>query len=315
MKPRLLIPSLFVLILLFPGLAAAQAVDIDDDGLFLRVSGDITVAADERVDNVIVVDGNAVVNGTVTETLMVISGDATVDGTVEGDILMIDGTLRLEANSTVDDVTLIRATLDRADGATITGDLTEQDDFASFGWVGAVFSFAMWVGVTLVLVVAALVFALAGGGQLTASGELLRRRPLQAILAGIALFVGLPILAFLAFVTIIGIPLSVVILLVVLPALWVLGYIVSGTWIGRKATAALGQADRPYRPLLAAALGVLVLQVIGLIPALGPAVTLIAGMIGAGALVYRVVVRPGAPPERPVAAAGSEPALSGTDAK
>jgi hypothetical protein len=307
MKRRMLIPFLFVLILLFPGLAAAQTVDIDDEGLFLRVSGDITVAANERIDNVIVVDGNAVVNGTVTDTLMVISGNATVDGTVEGDILMIDGTLRLEPAATVKDVTLIRATLDRADGATITGDLTEQDNYAGFGWVGAIFSFAIWVGVTLVLVVAALVFALAGGRQLTATGELLRRRPLQAILAGVALFVGLPILAVLAFVTIIGIPLGVVILLVVMPALWVLGYIVSGTWIGRKVTAALGQVEQPHRPLLAAALGVLILQVIGLIPALGPLVTLIAGMVGAGALVYRSASRPESPVERPLVSAGPAP--------
>lgn len=308
MKRRILLPTLFALMCLFPGLAAAQTADVDDDGLFFRANGDITVATNQRLDNVIVVNGNAVVSGTVTDTLLVISGDATIDGTVGGDIVMVDGTLRLEPTATVANVTLIRATLDRADGATITGDLTEQDDYASFGWVGALFSFVMWVGVTVVLVVAALVFALAGGWQLTARGELLRRRLLQSILTGVALFVGLPILAVLAFVTIIGIPLGVVILLVVMPALWVLGYIVSGTWVGRKVVAALGQVERPRRPLLAASLGVLILQVIGLIPTLGPLVTLIAGAIGAGALVYRIVFRPDAPVAQPAGASGLGPA-------
>ena len=310
MKLRILVPLLFALFLLVPGMAAAQTVDTADEGFLFRANGDVTVAQDEALGGVIVANGNAVIHGSVTETLWVISGDATVDGSVDGDILVVDGALRLESTARVENVTLIRGTLDRADGAAITGDLNEQDNLASIGWAGAMFSIAMWLGVTVMLVLAALVFAWAGGRQLTATGELLRERLLPSIATGIVLFVGLPVLAVLAFITIIGIPLGATILLVAMPALWVLGYLVAGTWLGRKATDALGRPARIERPLLAAAVGVIVLQLVGLVPALGPFVTVLAGMVGAGALVYRIVGRPKAPVERPAATMGRVPAHS-----
>jgi hypothetical protein len=310
MKRRMILMVLFVLMLLSPGLAVAQTVDTPNEGFTLRVGGDFTVATDSELAAVMVVDGNATVQGTVTDLLFVIDGEATVDGAVEGDIVIVDGTLHLGPGATVNDVTLVSSTLNRADGATITGDVTEENDLASYSWGWALFSAAMWLGVTLVLVLAALVFAYAGGRQLTATGEVLRERWAPSIITGIALFVGLPFLAVLSLFTIIGIPLGITILLVVMPALWVLGYLVTGTWIGRRLTDALGWMQRPERPLLASAIGVFLLQIIGLIPALGPAVTLLAGMLGAGALVYRIIARPRAPIERQAVAAGPEPAQS-----
>lgn len=292
MKRRMLFTVLFVLMFLFPGLAAAQTADDADEGFIFRANGDVTVATGEEMGAVIVANGNAIVDGAITDTLWVISGDATVTGEVDGDIVVIDGTLHLAPGATVDNVTLIRSTLDRAADATITGELTEQDNLVSFGWAGAVFSIAMWLGVTVVLILAALLYAYAGGRQLTGTGELMRERWGASIVTGLALFVGLPILAVMAFFTIIGIPLGLAILLVVMPALWVLGYLVAGTWLGRMLTSALGRVDRPERPLLAAALGVLVFQLVGLVPALGPMLTILAGVIGAGALVYRIAGRP-----------------------
>ncbi len=308
MKLRLLLPFVFVLVFLIPGIAAAQSNDEADEGFIFRANGDVTVAQGDELGGVVVVNGDALVHGAVTETLWVISGDATVDGVVDGDVIVIDGTLRLEPTASVDNVTLIRGTLDRADGATITGDLTEQDNLVSFGWAGALFSIAMWLGVTVVLVLAALLFAYVGGRQLTATGELLRERLVASIVTGLVLFVALPVIAVLAFITIIGIPLGATILLVVMPALWMLGYLVAGTWLGRRLTDALGRTESIARPLLAAALGVLLLQLIGLIPALGPIVTVIAGMVGAGALVYRIVGRPTAPVEQSAVTSGPMPA-------
>jgi hypothetical protein len=301
MKRRLLLTVLFVLMFLFPGVVAAQTAGDADEGFIFRANGDVTVATGDELGGVIVANGNAIVDGTVTDTLWVISGDATVTGEVGGDVVVIDGTLHLASGATVDNVTLIRGTLDRAADATITGDLTEQDNLVGFGWAGAVFSAAMWLGVTIVLILAGLLYAYAGGRQLSGTGELMRERWGASIVTGLALFVGLPILAVMAFFTIIGIPLGVAILLVVMPALWVLGYLVAGTWLGRMLTRAMGRTDRPERPLLAAALGILVFQLVGLVPALGPMLTILAGVIGAGALVYRIVGRPRASVERAVA--------------
>ena len=130
MKRRLLLTVLFVLMFLFPGVVAAQTAGDADEGFIFRANGDVTVATGDELGGVIVANGNAIVDGTVTDTLWVISGDATVTGEVGGDVVMIDGTLHLGSGATVDNVTLIRSTLDRAADATITGDLTEQDDLA-----------------------------------------------------------------------------------------------------------------------------------------------------------------------------------------
>ena len=304
MNRRILLPLLFVLVFLFPGLAAAQTADTTDEGFLFRANGDVTVAQNEEIGGVVVANGNAIVHGTVTDTLWVLSGDATVDGIVDGDIVVIDGILRLEPAATVENVTIIRGTLDRADGATISGDLTEQENLVGFGWAGAIFSVAMWLGVLALLVAAALVYAYVGGRQLVATGETMRARWPASIVTGVLLFAVLPVLAVLALITIIGIPLGATVLLVVLPALWVLGYIVAGTWLGLKLMHAIGRVERPARPLLAATVGVVVLQVVGLIPALGPLVAVLAGVIGAGALVYRIVRRPQAPVEQPAVTAG-----------
>lgn len=291
MKRRLLLPILIVLIVLFPGLAAAQASGTDD-GVIFRANGDVTVAKGDEIDVVLVANGNAVIDGTVTEALWVASGDATVNGVVDGDIVVIDGTLHLADGATVDNVSIFRGTLDRASGASITGKLTQQDNLVSLGWAGAVFSVAVWLGVLALMIAAAIVYAYVGGRQLTATGDLMRERWLASIVTGLVLFAVLPVLAVLAVVTIIGIPLGGAILLVVMPALWTLGYLAAATWFGRMLTRALGRPDRLERPLLAAVLGVVVLQFVGLIPALGPLVVVLAGIVGAGALVYRIVGRP-----------------------
>src|SRR5687767_4465317 len=67
----------------------------DREGVTLRIRGDITIGEGEIEGVVVVIDGNATVDGTVTEALIVIKGNATVRGRVDGRIVVIDGTLRL----------------------------------------------------------------------------------------------------------------------------------------------------------------------------------------------------------------------------
>jgi hypothetical protein len=68
-----------------------------------------------------------------------------------------------------------------------------------------------------------------------------------------------------------------------LPLLWLLGYIVTGTRLGIWLTGLMGRqtGDHPY---LAAFLGVLALQLISFVPVLGWIVVAIAGLWGAGAI-------------------------------
>jgi hypothetical protein len=301
---------LVLALIALPAGVVAQATEGESDGFLLRANGDVTVAPGETMGSVIVINGDAMVEGAITDTLWVISGDATVNGSVGGDVMVIDGTLTLAQGSTVENVMLVRGTLDRAEGATVTGNISERAELISLGWGATVFSMMMWLGLTLALIAAAMLFVRFGGRQLAASGEVLRHRTGMAAVTALALWIGLPIVAVLAFITVIGIPLGGAIILFLLPALWLLGYLVASAKAGAMVLHALGiTADRPHQAYMAAGLGVVLFQLVGLVPALGPLVVLLAALAGSGALIYRLVERPRE--HRPVASHQPHPQPAG----
>jgi cytoskeletal protein CcmA (bactofilin family) len=271
---------LFVLAM-SPGTALAQTAE-DDDSAVIRVNSDTVIGPGESVENLVVISANARIEGTVTGTLVVIDGDATIAGTVEEDLTVISGDIELLDGSTVKDVHSIRGEITRAPGATVTGDV-DENDFSGLSTALGVISILLWVGITIALLVAGIVFALVGGRQLTAATKVMTGEAAYAILGAVFVWIGLPVLAVIAFITVIGAPLGLGILLFLLPVLGFLGYLVAATRLGSWLTGAM---NRPAteRPVLAVVLGVLILQVLLLIPVLGAVIALLASIWGAGAL-------------------------------
>lgn len=269
---------------LIPGSAAAQSPDDDEDSALIRVNSDALVAEGETIENLVVISANAVIDGTVTGTLVVIDGDAVINGAVEDDVTVISGDLTLNDTAVVNNVHSIRGDLTRAPGATVNGDIDESD-FTGFWAALGVFSVLLWIGITLAALVAGIVFALIGGRQLTAAAALMTGEAVHAIVGTVFLWVGLPILAVLAIITVIGLPLGLGILLFVLPVLGFLGYLVAATRIGSFLTKAMNQAQTG-RPILAVVIGVLILQVVLIVPFLGGVVVFLASIWGAGSLAF-----------------------------
>ncbi len=305
---RLFALLLAILIASLPAAAAAQQED-DRGGLALRINGDFTLAEDERLSALVVINGDAVVAGTISDFMLVINGDATVSGTVERDVTMINGTLTLEPDAVVDDVSLVRSDLVEEPGATVTGDVTRTTRwiFLSTGALILV-GIAFWVAMTFTVLVAGLVFAAVAGRQLSQAASLMTDRAGQSILSGLIVLFGLPIIAVFAMLTIVGIPLGIGMLLFLLPALTFLGYIVAGTWLGSlmlSRTPAGGFSERPFAQAVA---GLLVLQIIILIPGVAPLVFIVGGVWGTGGLVYLAFRNlrgaGGTPPSAPAPAAG-----------
>jgi cytoskeletal protein CcmA (bactofilin family) len=263
------------MVALGPTVAHAQG---DDDSFILRVNGDVEVATGETVGTVIVVDGNVTVDGTISDSLVVIDGTAAVNGRVEGDITVISGDLDLRSGSTVNNVHLIRSDLLQADGATITGEVNERENFF-FRGAWAVFSILAWLAFTIAVVVAGLVFAAVGGRQLRTASLSLTEEPGNSILASVILWVAVPLAAGLIIATLVGIPLGIGVLLFLLPAMWFLGYIAAGTRLGMMIAGR--DAEHPYA---AAAAGLLILQLLLIVPFLGALVVGVAGLWGAGAV-------------------------------
>ncbi len=280
---RLLILTLVLLLALAP--ATAEGAANDGQGMILRVRGDVIIPQGESVGSVIVIDGNLTMAGTVKDLALVINGDATISGSIDGDLSVISGNIELTSQARVHNVTSVRGDLVQRQGAVVTGKVHERDNFRVFWAAASVFGILFWVALTVALVVAALVFAMIGGRQLTDAAHVMTGDAVNTILGTVFLWVALPILAVLAIVTVIGMPLGVGILIFLMPALWFLGYIVAGTRFGMLITGITGQNHSPH-PLLSASLGIFVLQLVVLVPIIGAIIGFIGGVWGAGALAY-----------------------------
>jgi hypothetical protein len=285
-----------LVLLLAPGRALAQE---NRDDVYVRVNGTVDLAAGESVDTLVAVNSEAQVAGTVRETLVIVNRTATVSGDVGRDAIVANGTLRLEPTARIGgDVVLINGQLDQADGAEIAGSVVERSGAgmgAEFRRVTAAVSFVVWLGVTLLFVVVALGWAAVAGRQLSDIAGLLGARPGLAAVAAVIFWIVVPVVAVIAFFTVIGIPIGIALLVIVLPLLWGLGYVVTSTRLGffladlRRTTPDLAH------PYLEAVLGVVILQLIGLIPIVGGIVVALAGLFGAGAIVVLAWRRIGAP--------------------
>jgi hypothetical protein len=169
----------------------------------------------------------------------------------------------------------------RAAGAAVTGRIHEEQG-ASFSARALWF---LWISMTLAIVVAGLLLAYLVGPALQDAARTISTDTGGTLLAAVLLLFGLPAAAALSFMTGIGVAVGFFILFVVIPAAAFVGYIVSGIRVGQML---LGKRTQPGdRPYLTTAVGILVLQVIAVIPVIGALVALVASQVGAGALLYR----------------------------
>lgn len=285
---RVVLLIILGVLLALPAAVSAQSVTADNGGTIFRVNGNATVAANQTVDSVVVINGNATIDGRVTSSVSVVNGNATIQGRVDGDVTITNGTITLGAKAVVKNVTLVHGTLNRAAGAQVTGSINQRSEFISFGWGNAIFSTAIWVGFTLLVLVAGLVFVALASRPIGEAGTLMTGQVLNTILAMVLGWVALPLIAIAAFITVLGIPLALAILLLGMPLLWLTGYIVAGTRLGEAILSVFTHGEQPSggRALLAAMIGLLIFQVIGLVPFIGGTVMALAGFYGSGGLIY-----------------------------
>jgi hypothetical protein len=295
---------------LFPSLALADDGGEADDVL-VRVRGDVHVAKGETVGSVVVIDGNATIEGKVDKSVTVINGNAVISGEVGGNLTVVSGNIDLAGASRVNNVFSIRGNLIRAEGATVTGEVRERDNVRFLGQIGAVFSFLFWVAMTIAVVIAGLVFAAIGGRQLSQSAEAMTTDAVNAIVGVVFVWVAIPAIAVVAMITLIGLPLGLGLLLFVMPTLWFLGYIVAGARLG-AALVGLAGRESGVHPFAATTVGVVLLQIVVLIPVLGAIVALLAGVWGAGAVAvsaYRAAGGKGFTPAAATPGAQPQPAV------
>jgi len=270
----------------FAAVQRRDATGVTD--VLLRMNGPLRLAAGDSARTVVVIGHDADVEGTVAEQLVVVGGTARVTGKVLGNLIVVHGRAELGPDAEVgENVVLHRSALQRAPGARIGGEIHRREGFEwspIVGWI-------VWLSLTLVALVVALGFAAVAGRQLFEAASRISERPGPVVLTALIVAVALPIVAFLALLSVIGFPITLLIGLFIIPALALLGIAVTGTWIGAAVLRRWASAERYERsrehPYLAATIGVVALHIVGLIPFLGGLIVLLASQLGAGALVYR----------------------------
>ena len=292
-------PSAWIVTVVFCGLVAAWCLSLPFAGAAgsqaraaaetsgaqkVAVFEDVTIAAGETRDNVVVVGGDVVVHGTVDNVVVVVGGDVTVGA---------DGRVGVGAGGSSDDAAIVcvfgNATI--MPGGQVAG-RTVNVGGATSSSIGAVVadpimrpwdwgSIAGWLGSTVFIVIVALIATAVAPRQVAFVSERARRHALSSLGWGaLGLIVIVPIITILLIITIIGI-LALVPWWIAIVVLLLFGYVSVGAMIGRFL---IGRGDdRRGRVMLAAAIGVIILAVVRWIPIVGAIVVFIALLVGFGA--------------------------------
>jgi hypothetical protein len=269
-------PATLLVALLAALVLAAPANAADDQ---IVITGDVEVPRGQTVDDIVVIDGSVRIQGRVTGDVVAVSAPVRINGPVEGEVVAIAERVFIGPGGRVDgDVSYgDKDPVIRVPGA--VGGKTEKLDFDEF--ISPLGVFAAWVALWLAVSVSTLLLGLAllwlAPRSLGAALEIARTATGPAIGIGLAVFLGLPAVALLLMITVLGLPLGIALLLALLP-IYAIGYTTSGFLLGRAIVKA------PTSRFLAFLAGWGILRVIALVPGLGILAWFGATVFGLGAL-------------------------------
>jgi Polymer-forming cytoskeletal len=258
------------------GTASAQASPRDQ----LVLSGSVDVPAGHTAEDVVVIDGPVNIGGTVKGNVVAVHGSIRISGFVDGTVTSVSRRVTLLPGARIHGDLLYGGAKPRiASGSTVTGKVSSE------GWTqlsrpgfGVIAYLIVWLAVSIsALALGTLVWWLAPGVMHAASGALDEQT--GAVIGwGLGLFIGLPALAILAMITLVGIPFGIGLGLALLP-LGAIGY-VTGAWIlGRLVL----KRDRDW--FVVGLTGLAIVRAVALIPWFGVLASFAATVLGLGALL------------------------------
>ncbi len=260
-----------------------------------RIGADAVLAGGSvRIDqagqvgrDLVAAGGSVHMSGSIARNAFLSGGDVIIGGTIQGNVEVqadhvtllpsarIGGKLRYSADRPVE----IQS------GAQVTGGIERTPrptaprryyrPFA-FRFAGRVME-ALWL---LALGFVALAVAPRGVPRVV---EGVRRRFGMSLLTGFILLVVVPVAALLVAFTVVGIPLSIVAVLLYLATLYP-GQIFPAMWLGEWVMRRLGRSGTPPSPYLAMTVGVILFAIVLAVPFIGWLLRLVALLAGFGAL-------------------------------
>src|SRR5688572_7923540 len=281
-RPGAMLLGLVIGLFLLTPLALA-AEELPHSGrILISTQGDITLPAGEQADLVLVTNGTAHIAGD-ANAVVVIDGVADLTGATAETVVVIRGHAALDASSSVSgDVMTLDATVSVDPAAAIGGQIRDlAPEIAGIGFVLGPALVLLYLGFALAAIAAALLLAGLAARQVRSAEALIRREPLLTVGAGLlGLFVPIVFLVLLT-VTVIGAPMAFGIAFGLWPLAAFIGYLVAGIAIGDWIVGRLSPGVTRERPYLAAVVGIIVLEVVGILPL----VSAIATLFGYGAVL------------------------------
>ncbi len=267
---------------LVPGVLAADGTLVHTGRVLLSTSGDLTVAAGEQADLVVVISGTARIAG-IVNTIVVVDGSAILNGATTETLVAVRSPVTLGAGTVVlGDVATFDSLVTRVGNASVGGSIRDvAGDLAGIGFALGPALLLFFLGFAIATVAAGLLLAALAARQVRAAEAMISHEPVQTLVAGLAGTI-VPVAAVIAlFMTIIGAPLAFGILFFLLPAAAFIGYLVAAIWIGDLILDRTSPGVVRERPYLAAVIGLVVLAIVTALPF----VTAIASLFGFGAVV------------------------------
>ncbi|MEY2441619.1 MAG: hypothetical protein QOJ46_1045 [bacterium] len=270
---RLLV-GLVALCTLLPAVPALAADATPDDRIVVR--GAVLVNRGETVPgDVVVVDGDILIRGTVKGKVVAIGGDVTIRGKVGGDVVAVAGVATLGRAARVSgDLIYFDKKPVVAPGAKVSGKVKKFDGGSLKGTFTAA-AIVIWAAFSVSMLLLGILLLLLAPRAGDAIARTAKNHKGMAIGIGILAAILLPILAGLLIITVIGAPLGVILGLLLIP-LFAIAYVTSGFAIGRL----IIKGGR----ILALIVGLLILCLLTLVPFLGELVGLLAVIFGLGLL-------------------------------
>ena len=251
--------------------------DSDQPDSIVVLTGRADVDEGDEVDNVVIADGDAVVAGTVRNGVVAFNGDVLVTGTVEDEVVAFNGRVTVRDGGVVEGDVVSRKRPVEEGGGRIDGSW-ERWNAGNWNRAAGLFTrLAVWLAVSISVLLLGLILALLAPRAVHAVDEE-RRAGLGPIIGwGLALTIGLPIVAVIALATVVVAPLGLGVLLA-LGLVYFIGYTAAAWLLGRRVA-------RRASTFLAFLAGWAILRVLALVPILGGLVWFAAVVIGLGAIV------------------------------
>jgi hypothetical protein len=260
-------------------LIAATPADAAPPKDRIVISGVVDVRPGEQVNDVVIADGPVSMRGRSSGDLVAFHGRVFINGPVHGDVAAFSSNaIRLGPRARIGGDLAYRGSKPAGADAAVAGKVHKINVDKISNPVGIVGVVAFWLAASISTLIFGLLLLWLAPRAADAAYAVAATGVGPAIGWGFGLLIGLPILAVVALITLVGIPLGIGLLLALFP-IYALGYTTSAWLLGRRLV------GPPGRRILAFLAGWGILRVLAIVPVLGGLVWLAATIFGLGVLL------------------------------